>query len=423
MPAVQGIRGTGDWGTDERPKDFRESILFFTPNGNAPIFALTSKAGKKTVKDPEFSWWAESNTVIRVQVNGALGSGDTVVTVDSPDPDATNMGILYGLATHLKPGDILSVGENTNVELSTTFAREYIQVDSVISATAFNAVRGVAGTTPAAIPDNSFLTVIGSAYAEGTAAPKAVSRNPVKFFNYTQIFKDTYELTATADQTETRTGNSWSNDKKRKSFDHARNIEMMMLFGKRFETVGSNGKPLRYAGGIRTFLPAANVTIFANSGGGFNNGDTFVNALINAVKPAFDFDVGGGDTRFAYCGNQARLTIGQGVQAQAAARLEFGNTVKVYGQDFQELITPLGRLLLKSHPLMSAHPMYANSMHVIDFAALKYTCLRGRDTKTQDDVQTKDEDLRRGFVQTECSVMVDGGGLSMVYLGNINRNA
>lgn len=25
MAAIAGLRGTGDWGTDERPKDFRES--------------------------------------------------------------------------------------------------------------------------------------------------------------------------------------------------------------------------------------------------------------------------------------------------------------------------------------------------------------------------------------------------------------
>src|SRR5215510_482826 len=423
MPAVQGIRGTGDWSTDERPKDFRESILFFQPNGNSPIFGLSSKAGKKSVKDAEFSWWAESQTAIRLQVNGAAAAGDSLINVDSVDPGATTMNLLYGNATHLKPGDILAVGEANNIELSTTFAREYIQVDSVISATQFTATRGVAGTTPATIADDSFLTLIGSAYAEGTAAPKAVSRNPQKFFNYTQIFKNTYELTGTADQTEVRTGDSWTNDKKRKSFDHARDIEMAILFGKRFETVGANGKPLRYFGGIRTFLPASNITIMANSGGGFNNGDTFSQFIINAVKPVFDFDAGGGDTRFAYCGNQARLTLGQGIQGQAAVKIELGKTVTVYGQDFQELITPLGRLLLKSHPLMSAHPMYANAIQIVDFAALKYVYLRGRDTKTKDDVQTEDEDLRRGFIQTECGILVDAGGLTMAYIGNINRNA
>ena len=62
------------------------------------------------------------------------------------------------------------------------------------SATQFTALRGVGGTTAAAIADDLYLLLIGSAYAEGTAAPSATSRNPIKFYNYTQIFKNSYEF-------------------------------------------------------------------------------------------------------------------------------------------------------------------------------------------------------------------------------------
>lgn len=56
MSAIAGLRGTGDWATDERPKNFREYILFRNPNGTAPLFAMTAKMKKETVDDPEFSW-------------------------------------------------------------------------------------------------------------------------------------------------------------------------------------------------------------------------------------------------------------------------------------------------------------------------------------------------------------------------------
>jgi len=56
MAAVAGLRGTGDWATDERPKNFREYILWRSPNGTAPIFALMSRVQKESVNDPEFSW-------------------------------------------------------------------------------------------------------------------------------------------------------------------------------------------------------------------------------------------------------------------------------------------------------------------------------------------------------------------------------
>jgi hypothetical protein len=96
--------------------------------------------------------------------------------------------------------------------------------------------------------------------------------------------------------------------------------------------------------------------------------------------------------------------------------------VKVYGIHFQELILPQGRILIKTHPLMSRHGVYQNSMFVLDFDALKWAPLEGRDTKTKDDVQADDEDVRRGFIQTEAGIEVDYGGLTMAYLGNINKS-
>src|SRR5436190_18059897 len=109
MSGIAGLRGSGDWGTDERPKNFREGILRFNPNGTAPIFALTSKAGSKTVDDPEYSWWCEGNVLTRLQVNGALVAADTLVTVDSADPTISTLGANLGTATNLKPGVILLV--------------------------------------------------------------------------------------------------------------------------------------------------------------------------------------------------------------------------------------------------------------------------------------------------------------------------
>src|SRR6516165_10744621 len=107
MSGIAGLRGTGDWGTAERPTNFRERILFISPHGNAPIFALTSKAGKYSVNDPQFSWWAETQNLVRLVVNGALGATDTLVTVNGVDPGGTTLNVLYGAATNLKQGDIL----------------------------------------------------------------------------------------------------------------------------------------------------------------------------------------------------------------------------------------------------------------------------------------------------------------------------
>src|SRR5215831_18470644 len=148
MSGVAGLRGTGDWGTDERPKNFRERILFISPNGNAPIFALTSKAGKYSVNDPEFAWWAESQNLIRLVMGASAGSTDTLLTVAGVDPAATTMSALYGAATNLKPGDILLVEPATD---NATYNQEFLEVDTVISDTQFTVRRGAGGSTAGSI--------------------------------------------------------------------------------------------------------------------------------------------------------------------------------------------------------------------------------------------------------------------------------
>lgn len=409
MSGIGGLRGTGDFGTDERPKDFRESILFFNPNGEAPIFALSAKAGKRVVKDAEFSWWNEGNALVRLQVNGAAAATDTIINVDTLDPTSTTLGANYGTASHLKPGDVLMVEPAADAAV---FTPELIEVDNVLSDTQFTARRGAGGSTAATIADNIFLTLIGSAYAEGTGAPRAVSRNPIKFFNYTQIFKNTYELTGTVDHTEFRTGNPWSNDKKRKAYDHSRDIEMSILFGRRSETTGDNGKPKRTFGGLRTFIPASNTTVFG--------APVTPNSFIDSIAPVFDFNTGAGDTRVMFVGNQAAIELGKVFNNATNVHIATTERVKVYGIHFQEVIVPQGRLLIKTHPLLSRHGLYKKSGFIIDFDALKWAPLQGRDTKAKDDVQDADEDVRRGFFQTEGGIEVGYGGLTSAYLGNIS---
>jgi hypothetical protein len=173
-------------------------------------------------------------------------------------------------------------------------------------------------------------------------------------------------------------------------------------------------------GSLRTFIPSSQQTILSTSMGAA--GSNAANSLIDAITPAFNFDCGGGDTRIGFIGNSARTDLGKAIQLATGIKMELGNVIKIYGMNFQELVLPMGRLLLKSHPLLSVHPVYKKSLFVCDFSAIKYVALRNRDTSVKDDVQTKDEDVRRGFIQTECSVMIDAGGLSCAYVGNISYN-
>lgn len=408
MPAIAGLRGTGDFSADERPKSFREVILKRDPNGEVPMTALLSRANKEQVSDAEFNWWDEPTDIIRLQVAGALGATDTIVTVDSLDPDATNPERVWGVATHLVPGDLLMVEKTTE---TSAFDHEIVEVINVISPTQFTVKRGAAGTTAAAIGDNLFLLHIGSAYPEGSPAPKSASRNPAKYFNYCQIFKTIYELTNTAMVTEFRTGDPLRNDKNRKMFDHMRGIETAIMFGRKSETTGSNGKPLRTMGGLRSFISPQTTTIFSVA--------ATYNSLLDAVSKVFDFSSPAGDTRIAFVGNGALNAMNKIIKADTVLQLQTAPPLKVFGMNMRELTFPQGTLMLRRHPLMSRNSFYTNSMFIVDFSSLRWRHTKGRDTKFKDNVQLPDEDTTKGMWLTEGGLEVWYGGLTNGYIGNI----
>lgn len=410
--AIAGLRGTGDWGTDERPKNFREMILWLNPNGDTPLLGLSSKMAKVTTDDPEFAWWTEKLSIVRLRLNDGTNmvAGDTVFVVDE--------GLNGCTAQDLKVGDLLLVEEGAE---TAGFGYEIIEVTAVTSATQFSAARGRAGTVATGITDNTYMTKIGSAYEEGSAKAAATTRNPTKFYNYTQIFKDTYNISNTARATNARTGDAEKNDKKRKVFDHSTSLELAAMFGKRYETTGANGKPLRYTGGLSFFLAAAGATYHdvATAMVGANGIQTW----IDTVAAVFDWQGssgGAGDERIILCGNGAMTAISKA--AAAAGTVNFGETVKVYGMNLVKLVIPQGTFYFKTHPLMNQHPRYKGSMYIIHGGGIRYRPLQGRDTKAEDNIQTPGTDAKEGQWLTEAGFEFDHLE-TMMYLGAVSWSA
>ena len=390
--AFAGLRGTGDWATDERPKNFREMILWRSPNGQAPITGLLSKMSEEKTDDPEFAWWEEQLDIVRLTLNGVMNTTTTTVVV------VTNNALM------LVPGDVLLV-ENAAADAAVS-PFEIVFVNGVASDTTFDVIRARAGTTAAAIINGAGLTRIGSVFSEGSTSPNVSNRNPTKLRNYTQIFKTAYELTRTAKQTNVRTGDPLKNDKKRRMFDHSVNMEMAFLFGKAFEyaTGGANGKPMRLTGGIREFITSNN-TVFTTT--------PTETTFLNAVSSVFNYDGGGGNERIFFCGNGFLTSINK--LAKAGMQIRTDSTVKLYGMELQKWIIPQGTFLLRSHPAMNTHGRYQNSAFVIDPTAMKYRYLQ--DTVPQDNIQANDADEQKGQWLSECGLEFRHER-TMAYLGN-----
>lgn len=384
--AIAGLRGSGDWSADERPKNFREMILWRRPNGQAPLTAMMSRMKSEKVDDPEFTHWEEELNAIRLQVNDAAGLNtvSTAVTVDGGD------------AKDLVAGDVLLVES----AITNTYSNEILVVSSVTSSTAFVAKRGQAGSSAANIADNTFLTKIGNVYEEGSLSPDATTRNPAKIWNLVQIFKTAYRITETAKRTRARTGPALANDKKRRMFDHSVALELAWLFGKRHETTGPQGKPLRFTGGLLYMLSQyANSRIIA-----FTTTPT-EDTLLDAVYPIWDYATDAGSERIVFAGNGALNSLNKLAKKQASTRINFNGVVKEYGMRLDRWIFPQGDLYVRTHPLFNTHGRFTNDILVIDPSAMGYKYIR--DTKNQDNIQANDADEQKGQWLTEAGLQIE----------------
>lgn len=398
MAAIAGLRGTGDWGTDERPKNFRETILWLDPNGQSPMQALMSKMGMESTDDPEFAWWEEKMQHVRLQVNGAVNNAATTITVDAGATGTLDQGFTGALAA--VAGDIFIVETAGGIMLG----EQVLVTADPTTDTGLTVTRGFAGSTAAAIPDNSYLLKIGSVYAEGTRSPKASTRNPVKLRNFAQIFKKTYEVTETTRVTRARTGDPIRNDKHRKMFDMMRDMEMQMIYGRASETTGSNGKPQRTTAGLLSFLTTHRTTFGDGTGGTTNFTE---DNLIDFFAQVFNYDgQGAGNERMAFVGNTALTAINKLARNSSSTRINFDKQMTVvYGMNFTKWTLPQGDIYFKTHPLFNIHPELSKAMMVINPKGIKERPLRKMTFK--DNVQENDADTMKGQWIAETGIEVN----------------
>jgi len=236
--SIIGLRDTSNFVVDQRPKNWRAGVLMLYPNGDTPLFGLTAAMRSEAADDPEYSWWEK-----------AMDDRRVVLSADITNV-ATTIGVTAGAQT-FKQGDVLRVEEHG----------ELVRVSADPSSdTSLTVVRGVAGTTAAAVTvasENPHLIEAGSAYEEASLAPTGINYDPVKKYNYMQIFRNTLEVSRTAMKTRLRTGDAVKEAKRECLEYHSAAIERALWFGSRHEGT-LNGKPHRYTGGVLSFIPAGN---------------------------------------------------------------------------------------------------------------------------------------------------------------------
>jgi len=394
--AIQGLRTTANFVADQRPKNWREGILLLNPNGSTPLVGLTSVMKKRETDDPEFNWWEKALQTRRLQMASsatALTTSNTSITLDS-----TN-----GNGKSIKEGDLLRVmqtGEILRVAADPTSDTSII-VTRAWGDTAATAVN----TTTSGV--NPMLLVIGSVYEEGSMAPTGINFDPTKKYNYTQIFRNTLEMTRTASKTRLRTGDAVKEAKRECLEYHGIDMERAFWLGDRKETT-INGKPARSTGGflwlLTNYQSGANIK---NAKTDHSSGVT-MEGLEEYMYNIFKY---GSKEKMAFCGNRSLLTINQIVRKNSHFQIQSG--IKEYGMDVTRVFTPFGTLVMKNHPLFNQDEGGINTtayygmeswLAVMDMANVKYVYLTGSDTNYQPVLQSNGMDGMQSGYLTEAGL-------------------
>lgn len=370
MAGIQGLRGTGTFGVDFRPKNYRELYSLLEPNGNAPLNALLSMTSSEATDDPEFKNFRDELPERKLIVDGAVSSASTTsITVSAGNDN------LFAVA-----GTIL-VNATTG---------EVMRCTADSSATALTVERNIGGTSHT-IADDANLFISGSAFEEGASSPTGVSFDASVASNYTQIFRTAFKVTETLRATNLRTGDKEDEMATKALKMHMQDIERAMFFGKLHESNGSTAQPRRFTGGLTTQI--SNV-IDRNTASGVMNEDTFDRQLIENV---FAF---GSKQKIMFCGAK----VAGHLQKFGKDRWSPETVQGSYGVNLTQYSTFAGDLMVHLHPQFRQVPGMENAAVIIDFPYLKYRYMEGRDTALLRDRQSADEDAVKHEYLTECGL-------------------
>lgn len=369
-----GMRGTGDWVTNQRPENWRQQYFKLYPNGNAPLTAILSMLGSESTDDPHFHWWTEVFEAIGGVVSGVYTDAACSAAYASSGAAGATLYLkvdstLYGRvrAGHqllLRDNSDLDVDVNAKVIEKFTISTEYVVAVKLLEADN--------NSTSHDLSDCDYAMVIGNINSEGAEMPDAVAHDVTEYYNYTQIFRTALDITRTAQRTKLRTGDAYQKAKADCLEDHNVELEMALLFGIRTLGTGANGKPERTTMGLIQFLKT-----YATA----NNG----NYVTDADYAGKDWTTGGEDwlneklevifrygsrDKFAFCGSGALLGLNR--LAKAGAEMTLTPTSKSYGIQVTDWITPFGTISLKTHPLFSFNAADRNRVVIFEPKNCKY---------------------------------------------------
>lgn len=363
MAAVTGLFSTATIPQDLTRLSFSQMITRLMPNGQAPLFGLTSMLSSETAVQPEHGFFTKTMVFPAFTLSSA---GQTAA-------DTTFSGVS---TSQLIPGMVMRVdttGEN-------------ILVNSILSPTQITVQRAVGSTSAQAIGASVSLYQVGTAFEEGSLRPNAAAIVPARVTNLTQIFRDTWALTDTARATMVIAGetNIAENRQDCAAF-HAASIERALFFGQKFAGV-RNGQPFRTMDGIYPIVSnlayypssyiAANVTV----AGATTNYTQFEAAFDPCFNQATDPTTS--NERVLFVGGTAKKVINNIGRLNGTYYMVDGQTT--YGLQFTTIKIARGTFRIIEHPQFNSNASWSKLAVCVDMSSFNLAYLGDRKTQSRE---------------------------------------
>ena len=384
---IQGLRGTGQFDTTFRPRNYRELFTLLEPNGNAPLNALLSMGQSESTNDPSFRNFRDElpERVMTVATANTAGTGS--ITLEN---DAENKFAIAGsIVVNGKTGEVMHVTADTT---ATTLA---------VTRNIGDAVDADAVASGVQIPDVSVgdkLFIAGFAAQEGADTPTAVSFDAIMIENFCQIFRTSFSVTGTMNSTYLRTGDKQDEARVKALKMHMSDIERAMFFGAKNEDNSTSSQPRRFTGGLMNSLSNKYDVSGVNAG---------VNIAANIMTEE-EFDLLLTETIFKFGSNSKIAFVGAKVanhlQQFGKDRWQPTQVEGAYGVNLTRYSTFAGDLMVHLHPQFRQIPGMDTAMVIVDFPYLSYRYLEGRDTQLLEGRQNPGADTEVSEYLTEAGL-------------------
>ena len=340
---------------DLAKKSFSSLITRLMPNGQAPIYGITSMLKEETAYQYEHGYFSKTMVFPSVTIGGGGQLiGDTTFTVVS--------------TADILPGMVLRVdttGEN-------------VLVLTVPSGTTMTVRRAFGTVAAVAIAAAVKLWMVGNAYEESSVRPSSLLILAARVTNYTQIFRNTWAVSGTTAATAVIAGGTPDAESKLDcAAFHAVDIEKALIYGQKYQGT-LNNQPIHTMDGLLNILATS-----AAGNIGAATASTNWTLLESLLDPAFNqtTDPKNPNMRMLVVGGIARRVIHTICRLNSTYYIQ--GQVSEWGLQFDTIKTPRGVFNIVEHPLFNAYgasSTWAKMAIGIDLTTFGLAYMQGRKT-------------------------------------------